>query len=498
MITAKQICEKGGLDFGHLFARQYCFSRNPLPRVDGWKYPRRLRGWGLAHCGKLHHTALQDKNGEVIGWLLGVAVDADGALIGKSVHQFAVSVNDRNFWNRIEQEVTFFAGRYVAFFLTERGERMYFDPVMDLPAVFNRAEKMVASSPLMALSRPVRSNHRLSRRHILKQGGNYGMQQTCDPEVFRALSNHYLDLGSFSLHRHWPGDGDAFDAPEGDLDETADMMVARLGQITGAIIEDYSCLLPLSGGRDSRTLAFSAKEKLHHADAVYAHRTTWISQFDCYVGMRIADELGVAKKFSVIDGLKAAQDGRYSAEAQRRMRWDFCHRTGYQNAPKLSELAVADLLPETDFILRGNIMDMARANQWRRDMKFDVGHGLSKLVLGGRTDDENLAYWGPEYSNWMDTLPGPARARTLDLAFVEQLLPNTLGGRLIGYGNASYLNPFNDRKLIQACMQVDPGQRKSGELNKALHRVCNASETMMTRQAMADEATKADVERLFA
>lgn len=497
MLAAKEICEQGGLDFGHLFVRQYCFSRQPLPRMEGWKYPKRLRGWGLAHCGKLHHTALLDKDGAAIGWLLGVAVDRDGGAVGKS-HRFAAAVSDKDFWERIEREITFFAGRYAVFLLTEAGERAYFDPVMDLPAVFERAEKTVASSPLMALMHPMRANHRLSRRHILKKGGNYGMQQTCDPDVFRGLSNHYLDLASFSLHRHWPGEVDNFETSDGDLDETAAMMVARLGQITGAILQNHACLLPLSGGLDSRTLAFSARDHLHHAEAVYAHRTTWISQFDCYVGMQIANELGLAKKFKIIDGLKEVQKGRYSAQEQRRLRWDFCHRTGYQHAPKPAELAVADLLPETDYILRGNIMDMARANQWRRDMVFDVAHGLSKLVLGGRTDEENLAYWGPEYTNWMDTLPSPARARTLDFAFVEQLLPNTLGGRLIGYGNACYLNPFNDRQLIQACMSVDPVRRKSGELNQALHRACSASDTMMTRQAMADEATKADVERFFA
>ena len=103
--------------------------------MDGWKYPKRLRGWGLAHCGKLHHTALQDKNGEAIGWLLGVAVDRQGAAIGKT-HRFAISLKDKDFWVFVEQEITFFAGRYVAFLLTDKGDRVYFDPVMDLPAVF--------------------------------------------------------------------------------------------------------------------------------------------------------------------------------------------------------------------------------------------------------------------------------------------------------------------------------------------------------------------------
>ena len=497
MIAAKLLCENSEQEFAQVFARQYCLTRHPLPRTAGWKSPKRLSGWGLTHCPKLKHVELHDSAGDIIGWFLGVGVDQAGNLLGKAAHKFQVVQNARNFWDVIEAELTDLAGRYIAFVVTKKGARAYFDPVMDLPAVFNRTDRMVGSSPLMALPRPFRTNRRLNRRKILKQGGNYGMQQTCDPDVQRALTNHYLDLESFSLHRYWPREEDSFDDSGAALEEVADRMVARLGQITGTLLENYSCLVGLTGGLDSRTLAFSARESLHHADLIYAHRTTWISQIDCYLAKQIADELGLGKNFGVFDAVKAIEEDRYSKDDLRRMRWNFCYRTGFQNAPKDPELVVADILPETDYILRGNILDMARANQWPRSFEFDLGHGLSKLVLGGRSDEENLAYWGPEYQNWMDTLPASARSRMYDLAFTEQLLPNTLGGRLIGYHNANYINPFNDRRLIQACIQVGPVKRKGGALNKALHHACGASKLVKTRQAMSDERVKAEAEKMF-
>ncbi|MEL7257619.1 MAG: hypothetical protein AAFN80_07210 [Pseudomonadota bacterium] len=498
MLAAKQVCENRNLAFQDVFSRQYCLSKRSLPQIEGWESPKPLLGWRLTHCAKLCRCDLLDKCGEHIGWFLGSAVDQNGNFLGKSEVNLTAALSDPDFWSIAEKEISDLAGRYLVFVITDKGQRAYFDPVTDLPAVFNRMEQTVASSPLMALSSPIRANHRINHNQVLKKGGNYGVQQTCDPDVLRVLSNHYLDLETFSLHRHWPSDHESFEAPEDSLDAIAQKMVARLGQVTSALLNNRTCMIALSGGMDSRTLVYSAKEDLHLAKLTYSHRATWISQYDCYIGQLVATELGLAKNFQIFDALKQIKEGIYDNADLRRLRWEFCYRTGYQNAPKNAVLVVADILPDTDYVLRGNILDMARANQWPRGFKFDLNHGISKLVLGGRTAEENLAYWGPEYLNWMDTLPKSAQPRIYDLAFVEQLLPNTLGGRLIGYGNANYINPFNDRYLIHSCMQIDPAKRKSGLLNSALHRACSATDLPMTRSAMSDDKTKAEVEKLFA
>lgn len=497
MIAAQLICEDGDLDFRHVFARQYCLSQKPLRRVDGWTYPETLLGWELAHCPKLSVTTLLDSAGQSIGWLLGTAVDRDGTLVGPAPHAFGANAQDPHFWDTIEADITDYAGRYLVILITDAGKRAYFDPVVDLPAVFNRAEKILASSPFLALSRPMTNNPRLDRQAILKDGGNYGLQQTCDPDVLRVLSNHVLDLDDFSLHRHWPGDADTFDTPAGDLSDMAERIIHRLGQVTGTILENYNCHLALSGGSDSRTLAYSARDTLHRAQTLFTLRTTWISQFDCYVASQVASELGLADRYRVFDAVKEIENRQYKRPHFRRLRWDFYHRTGYQHAPKKEELVGSSMLPDSDYVLRGNVMDIARANQWPKSFRFDLNHAISKLVLGGRTKDENVEYWQKDYQNWMATLPGSAQPRIYEFAFIEQLLPNTLGGRLIGYDRAAYINPFNDRSLIRACMQIDPATRRRGDLNIALHRACGASDHPMTRAVMADDALKAEISRSF-
>jgi hypothetical protein len=141
---------------------------------------------------------------------------------------------------------------------------------------------------------------------------------------------------------------------------------------------------------------------------------------------------------------------------------------------------------------------MTRANQWAKTERFELAHGLSKLNIGGRSGAENVDYWGPEYMNWMETLPASARERVYDFAFLEQLLPNTLGGAMIGKPNADYINPFNDRSLIKMAMQVHPMKRKSGLLNAALHRAVGAPDIPMTGQIKRDRSVRAEINKLFA
>jgi len=496
VIFALQFCKERDLSFQHLFVRQYCLSKNPLPRVADWKQPNRLLDWGLTHCPKLECRSLKDRSGRPLGWLLGTAIDQDGNVIKSSkAYTLPIDSASANFWEDLETDISRLAGKYIAFVITPQGKRVYFDPVMDLPAVYNAKEKLVGTSPLITLTHPMKINHRANHKWIIKEGGNYGMQQTCDPDVQRALSNHYLDLDSFALHRHWPNSDETFDRQPGSLQDTAEFIVARLGQITGALLENYSCAVPLSGGADSRTLAFSAKSKLQLAKACFSHRTNWITGIDCYLATQMANVLGVG--LQIIDAVDVIRNQAISPDHVRKLRWDFCHRTGYQNAPSNTELVASDLIPEADFVIRGNIMDMTRANQWPRSFKFSIGHAISKLAIGGRPTEENLNYWAPEYKNWLTTVPTHARARAYEFAFVEHLLPNTLGARLMGYNKASYINPFNDRSLIKACMQVSPESRKSGELQKAIYVACDAPDIPFVADVKSNDDLKAKAAQLF-
>ncbi|MEQ9257555.1 MAG: hypothetical protein RIG84_00510 [Roseovarius sp.] len=501
MLAAELLCADGTKDFAQIFAHQYVLARGAPPTVAGWAGPEPLEGWALRHCPRLDCRVIEDARGAPCGWLLGVAVDAAGSVVSKSGLRIGAACTARGFWPAVEQAVEPLAGRYIAILFGPGGPRAYFDPVMDMPAVFNPAEGLVASSPLLALRRWVEHGTRLHAKTIRNEGGNYGFQLTCDREVTRGLSNHYLALSDFTLHRHWPRGDECFEGRGLALSETAERLLERLGQVTGALVAHHRCLLPLTGGNDSRTLAYSARESLGGLEGAYAHRVNWITQFDCYLGNQLAEDLGL--EFRILDAVKAFQQGRFATKDIRRLKWNFLHATGYIHPPMRSELAAAALVPqefpEAELVLRGNVMDMTQANQWPRDsLAFELDHAIGKLALGGRTAEENAAYWRDDYLAWMRTLPENARARTYEMAFTELLLPNTLGAKLQGYGRPHYVNPFNDRGLIATCMSVAPELRKKGLLTETLHGMAGAPPLMRTNRLRKARDRHDEVERLFA
>src|SRR5690606_36879097 len=111
----------------------------------------------------------------------------------------------------------------------------------------------------------------------------------------RLFANHYLDLDSFAPVRHWP-------RPDTDLatrqDEAAvgtimDEITGRLGMVFGEILRRETCMVPLSGGRDSRCLIATALDDLPRARTLFAWRFHRMSSRDAAIGRQIAESLGL-------------------------------------------------------------------------------------------------------------------------------------------------------------------------------------------------------------
>ncbi|NRA99750.1 MAG: hypothetical protein HRU32_08015 [Rhodobacteraceae bacterium] len=496
MQGAIEDCEALRQSFAETFQHQYLLSQTQPETPEGWTPAEALNGWFLTHCPKLPCQPILSAEGEQVGWLFGVAVDQSGTLKSQTPIELGLNPGAKGFWTHVEDHLTSLAGKYIVILPVSEGGRIYADPVCDLPLVFNRDARLIAASPLLALPRARRTNPDFDAREILANGGNYGLQQTCDPDVLRMLSNHYLDLATFDLHRHWPRAETDLGAFEGNIDALADQLTNRLGQITTVLLSSYRCAFPISGGGDSRIMAYSARGAMGKAAYHYAHADNWISQIDCYVGLQVARDLGQA--FTIYDSRAAIDAGDVSRFERRQLKRRFMLRTGYQAPPSPAALVSADRIPPADLLLRGNILDMTRANQWRAGQKgFDPDHGLTRLAMAADADGSRQAGRREAYLAWYETLPDAARDRAPDFAFVEQLLPNTLGARLMGFGGPFYVNPFNDRALIAATMRVSPRDRRLGNLNSALQRAVSTPNIPLTGVAKNDPDTKSAMRALF-
>lgn len=164
--------------------------------------------------------------------------------------------------------------------------------------------------------------------------------------------------------------------------------------------------------------------------------------------------------------------------------------SGYQLTGKNpAERLAPTLAPPGDVLIRGNVMELMRANQWKAG-DFDnvsVEHGLRKLVVAPEINETVIREWGPDYTAWMDTLPTNAGSRVYDFAFCELLLPNTMGGWLVTQGTHFAMNAFNDRAIIANVISLPPRLRRRNRLNREIIRLaCPA----LAQVSLINEAKK--------
>jgi hypothetical protein len=133
----------------------------------------------------------------------------------------------------------------------------------------------------------------MPHRGPLKGKHNYALQQTADRYVKRALPNHYLSLRTFSPVRHFPRGHEVFEADETQFDTICERIAKRLKQVTTTLLTNFDCVLPVTGGNDSRNLLACAADVLGQTKTgLFTHHINKMSGFDCMIGQDIGKVLG--------------------------------------------------------------------------------------------------------------------------------------------------------------------------------------------------------------
>ena len=467
-IEAIRMCRNTGRNFAEVFRRQYVLTRDKDLCPEEWTL-RTHAGWHLCHCPDLPVVEIKDAAGNCAGWLLGIAIPPAGGLLSDDP-TLPSAPCDPGFWNDTEEMIAGLAGRYLVMVWNGEKGRIYTDPVCDLALVFDPETQMAASSVFMCLNRELEENPRVSFRGPIKGQHNFALQQTADRAVRRAMANHYLCLRTFGMVRFAPRDTASFEGSPETLHDACTAMNARLGQIMEVLLTRFEACVPVTGGQDSRMLLASCLPYLDEAKAFYTHHSgNKNSGFDCLIAQEIGQLLGI--DVQIVDVAKGALRDQLSGRAARRLYWTLLIATGYQLAGgSPGDKLASTQAPAGDLIIRGNVMELLRANQWPAGefTNFSLNQGLAKLRVAPRITAEAEAEWGPDYLAWRETLPEAARPRTYDFAFCELLLPNTMGGWLIGQRSHFVMNAFNDRSLIETAISLPPKMRRRGRVNATM------------------------------
>ncbi|MDA7963813.1 hypothetical protein [Ruegeria sp.] len=461
MLQAIKEAERQNMPFDALFPHQYAIRVDRTPTPEGW-IGEEIGGFRLHRSPRLPRSKPETNAFGVEIIVLGIAVD-DGVLVSDTTKLPFGPASD---WNAIERWAERLAGRFIALCRLGDDHRIYFDPSLELSCFYNPVTGNIGSSPYMALDRPMQTGRYIDSQDVISGTANFALGITGDRDLRLARPNHALCLNRYHLIRHWPRVADVAAGHDGDPDSTAFEIATRLGATFGALVQSYDALVPVTGGQDSRALIASGRDHLGHVKAFFTHRTNYMTALDCL----IAEQLGQALGFEValLDGVRLSESEDLSHRVKQEQDL-FTLRTGrHCSVPGHHELATREHLPDGQILLRGNVMDLNRANQWRGQSSFRLAHMVRRMRLRAPEGIAPATYWGREAGTWLDNLPDEAIPFAYDISFLENILPNTMGAMLNGITSYFTLNPFNDRHLISRSMRVPPALRREGALNAAI------------------------------
>ncbi|WP_143092405.1 hypothetical protein [Sulfitobacter brevis] len=441
-----------------------------------------MRAHGFAglhvHTGASLRTArLRDVHGKVFGLLLGIAVGPDG-LVTQNQHIDSIDLTRSDAFTAIENLLTHFAGRFTLIAAQGRDRRVYGDAVGMNGIVYNPTLQRVAASVPLCIDDAVQDHPDYNHHLCETEGGKYTFFDTRDRRVRRMNPSCYLDLANFAETRFWPPSNGLGPLPSS-LTDTYDEIISIASHSTQTLLQSFPCVLPLTGGRDSRLIAAFAGNDMHRAVQIYTHVTNYSSRQDAAIAALVAQTLG---------GRLCVHDRRITHVPQvrrDRMRDEFQLALGYDAAPP-SELrtGVVTHLPFDALVLRGHQTDILRAvfsdfrgPTGRAALRWQVKR-LMPVPYARFTNAEEQRFTH-RYAAWRDALPYALRDHSTDLMFTELYYPSSVGATFPALNRNFYISPFNSRRLISLAMSIDEQYRHESlavddlvyRMNPALHNV---------------------------
>ncbi len=231
------------------------------PAVPGMDRSASLGPLSLFAGPDLRTVELADRHGRRIGIMLGLAISiADERILGDGTERVPVDLDDTNFLAELEDHLYGHGGSWLFILDTPDHRRIYLDADGTLSVVYDPGDGRVASTASALLSPDDyvdRFRGDLFDQLDVAHEGWFPSGLTAHRDVRRLLCNHYLDLDSFTTHRHWPTA--AFEPME--LEEASQRIAAATASICRAVLPlDPVC--SLSGGNETR-FVLSAMRDVH-------------------------------------------------------------------------------------------------------------------------------------------------------------------------------------------------------------------------------------------
>lgn len=420
---------------------QFLLCRDSGRIPAGWSR-RAIGEWHLGHHTSLPVVTLLTHDRVEIGWLLGYAVNGKGVLLDSNAVTVPCARDAEVEPGEFEHWVYEHGGRFAVVLLAETGHRVYLDPCGSLSAVYCPTLECAAST-VTVIPRDGDTAQSIDLAELLGDptASMYPLHLTPRENVRRLLPNHFLDLRRWQVVRHWPTSGTF---PVTEIDRGVSRIVGRVHLHMEALAANTPVLLPLTAGRDSRTLLACARP--------------WIDRMRVYTA-----ELGPSDVTSWLDSRIAARIARDGGFRHTRLRYlrpqqeDVDHwlfRTGRSVGLERGSQACTTFnqLPPGHAHLLGMAGELAHGYYWRPSDTERTSVGPERLLsvfgVGRRPQIRGII------GAWLDSQPCRDPLLTLNLFFIEQRLGCWAG--ILPYGYAQdgrfMIFPLCHRDIIEVML----------------------------------------------
>ena len=431
-------------------AGQFLLAKAEVPLLASWP-KQQIGSWILHWHSRLPVTEIRTQADTHVGWLLGLAVDAEGRTVNP-VWRLPFDCEKKDAADRFESELNGLGGRFAAIFLTADSHRFYLDASGSLAAVYCEAQQAIASScNLIPNIRDLQENIVLTRAlRIPHRDGCYPFRLTPWTAVTRLLPSHFLDLEDWTAKRHWPKSTmlDPTRRPEETVREIAELLETFISGVTGLA----PAQIPITAGYDSRVLLACSRPSLRSIHFYTTPIPDFGARVDCAYGRRIA------KRFRLDYSAMTWRE----ATSKEIDEWLYC--TGNCVVGRITRgVATDQQLDPARFTLLGLGGELGRGFYWLPDDFPALPLSCEEILR--RFDLPLVDVILREAADWLDHLPTTDLLEKLDLYGLEQRLGCLYGPSLYGCRKARFTaSPYNSRLVYQRMFSLPYDYRRQKRL----------------------------------
>ena len=424
-----------------------CQSKELVP--DGWVCST-LGSWIVGHHKSLSVVCFGEEATGLRGWLLGYAIDPlEGDFIfGLAAPPRIPALVD---FEVLEGWLSTLSGRFAAIVFSSAGSRVYLDASGSLSAIYSKHRRICASSPmLIPYDEETDDDVDLINAMLVPESNRfYAFGLTPRHNILRLLPNHYLDLDTWIVKRHWP---------HGPLSPTAPLEVVTsvscmLAGTIRSVCNHGQPFMSLTAGRDSRMLLACAKDMVSRVQFFTWELRDQVAKTDLRVAKNIKDKYGLRHK-------------TYSfSEAGLADKEKWLYRTGCAvgETRGLSLVTTVNSMDPDCFYLPGLASEVGRSFYWKDQDTDELVLTAEEIVT--RLSLPPVQKIIESAREWLIDLPLTECCDVLDFLYIEQRLGCWAGVTAYGDADGPYrLPPFSNRTLFALMIGLPCNYRRTQQL----------------------------------